>query len=759
MNLAPRITPFFACLLLVPLGLLQSASAFAVSLGDELILSRLGDPVEVEIEVLQWEDMDLDRVQISAASREEYDVFKLTWLPVLEHLNFNLVGPDLDGNVRVLISSRDPLNEPFLELLLVLRWPGGSLRREYVLLFDPPGAPLAVAQPVTPAPEPAQRTPEPELAAPALVMNVPQLPVQEEAPAVEEPAANDAGESTPLNESTVAEPPPQVVAFVAPQPAPDTTTVVEENIPDVAAPPASTNEATLTAATPAVPSPPGPTAAPIPSQPVQTAAPIPSSPAPDVEVETAPDVEVETAPDVEPQVVTTPAPAVVADTPAVDAARETVAGADSIEPAVETNEAVADARTQVAIDVETLVPQAAATVLDTTRRTYQVRSGDSLWNIARQFRPAGAGENLYQMLLGIHDLNRNSFINGNISLLKANALLQMPTEADIAAIDPDTAQAEFDRRWDAGTERFDAVQRGEAIPLFVNETPVDEPAAPIEPDLPPGTEAPPPAADESGLIMVSATNAALPLQLAPADDLITPDSPATNGEPAAEPATVVAFAEPVIDEPVPIQGASDAATASNASGVTTAESADTTARVVTVTAELETEVAAMRVRRETAEALARQLQESLQRAQAERAAQAGLLAPQNLPLAGGALALVGALVAGVVFMLKLAGELRTARIGNDGAFASTRSQPTRLDAARVTPVRVDSARTEPTWNDASAKAPEPRDPQDPTQIEVIELEPAGESATAASSDDATDPDDLFARMDNMLGGTQKSPQK
>src|SRR5690606_15342320 len=102
-----------------------SAGAFAVSLGDELILSRLGDPVEVEIEVLQWEDMDLDRVQISAASREEYEIFKLTWLPVLEHLNFNLIGPDLNGNVRVLISSRDPLDEPFLELLLVLRWPGG----------------------------------------------------------------------------------------------------------------------------------------------------------------------------------------------------------------------------------------------------------------------------------------------------------------------------------------------------------------------------------------------------------------------------------------------------------------------------------------------------------------------------------------------------------------------------------------------------------------------------------------------------------
>jgi FimV-like protein len=599
-TLASRLR-LFARLLLVPLGLMLPLGAFAVSLGDELILSRLGDPVEVEVEVLQWEEMDLERVQISAASAAEYEVFKLTWLPVLEHLNFNLIGPDLDGKVRVLISSRDPLDEPFLELLLVLRWPGGSLRREYVLLFDPPGAPMAF---------------------------------------------------TP---SEAIEPPPVVVVG---EPAADV--VVEEPVSD----------------------------------------------------------------------------AVVTES----------------EP-----ESVAEARTQVAIEVETLAPQAAPPRLDTTRRTYQVSAGDSLWNIARQFRPAGAGENLYQMLLGIHDLNRKAFLNGNISLLKANALLQMPSEADIAGINPDTAAAEFDRRWEAGTERYDAAEHGEAIPLFVNDIAEEETPAAIEPPLPPGTEAPPPQVD-NGLIMVSVTNNAVPLQLAPATDPAPVSD--TRDDDRVLPSAVP---EPASSEGLAIEAetATVASAASAEATVALPTTVTNTSRVVT-TAELETELAAMRTRRETAEALARQLQESLQRAQAERKAQNTLLAPENLPLAGGALALLLTLVAGVVFMLKLAGELRMARI--EGALAPRRQ--------RRVPVREDSIRGEPRIESALGKVARPQDPevQDASQIDVIELDAPLENAQAASPDtpaddepapqaERADPKDLFARMDDMLGAAQKSPQK
>lgn len=694
--------------LLLLLPLLLPAGALAVSLGDELILSRLGDPVEVEIEVVQWEDLDLDRVQISAASREEYEVFKLTWLPVLEHLSFNLVGPDMNGNVRVLVSSRDPLDEPFLELLLVLRWPGGSLRREYVLLFDPPGAPVALAPPAQ----------EPEPPKPGLQ-----------------------------------EPQPQRVAFVAP---PEPAPVVNEG---EAAPGALVRAEAVVAPEPLVDAEAQSVVLAGPDEPVVSGLP------PVIPAESTPPP---------------PAPAGMVTAPATPAASPSSALPEP-EPESEVEPAV-DARTQVAIEVDTLAPRAPTPLPDTTRRTYQVRAGDSLWNIARQFLPAGSADNLYQMLLGIHDLNRGAFINGNISLLRANALLQLPSEADIAAIDPATAEAEFDRRWEIGTQRFEAVQRGEAIPLFA-EVDDEEPIVPAEPELPPGVEAPPPVVD-NGLIMVSATNTALPLQLAPA---LAAEPAGDEGIPAPDPVPRPFGADALS----PLEPASAALASDTAADTTAEDSAATdavsstivqtaaalaTSNVVAVT-ELETELAAMRERRERAEALARELQESLQRARAERAAQSTLFTADNLILAGGALALLAALVAGVVFMLKLAGELRTER--SNAAAARTIAHPDMpRSSVRATPSQ-EGARVEPTIGSPS---PGRQGAPDATQIEVVELESAREEsssvvmeeadhpgegedrdapsgAEAAQRHDTAAPDDLFARMEGILATAQKSPQK
>jgi len=377
---------------LLPGGLLH-----AVSLGDEFILSRLGDPVEIEIEVLQWEDINLERVQIVAASQREYDAFNLVWRPDIERLNFNLVGPDLDGEVRVLVSSRDPFTEPFLELLLILRWPGGSLLREYVLLFDPPGTVAAssgVAQPTEAVPN-----------------------LQAEFPI------------GPSQESPTFAPP------LGPEP-----------------------------------------------EPAETLAPIA-----EIVVETANEI--------------------AAETVAVPTEQELVG-----QPVTER----ADVRAQQAIEVETLavavitpVPAPAS-----ERRTYQVRPGDNLWDIARQFLPAGTGDNLYQMLLSIHNLNRRGFINGNISLLRANALLELPTRDDIESVDPVTAQIIFDQRWDEGTRRFEAAQRGEALPVFgglAPPAPIVEEIPEVVPALPPGKEAPTAADQQTALIMVDSNNALQPL--------------------------------------------------------------------------------------------------------------------------------------------------------------------------------------------------------------------------------------------------------
>ncbi len=409
---------------------------------------------------------------------------------------------------------------------------------------------------------------------------------------------------------------------------------------------------------------------------------------------------------------------------------------------------VPDARTQVAIEVETLTPQAAPVALDTTRRTYEVRPGDSLWNIARQFRPAGAGENLYQMLLSIHNLNRNAFINGNISLLKTNTTLQIPTVDDINRIDPLTAQAEFDRRWNEGTQRFTAVQRGEPIPLFTSE-PVQEEVVEVEDELPPGEEAPISDDDDTALLMVSQTNVPQPLQIAgdaeadvqPADIAVTdPALPVT--------VTVQTESVTVVDEQ---QAVPDAVPLAPGPG-----SVSGTITRAVVTAELETEVAAMRVRRQSAETIAAQLNASLQRVQEQRVAQASLFGTENLLLAASALGLFAALMAAVVFSLRIAGDLRLRNsMANDGAL-DAQAEPAWL-TTDPGDQRVVSERREPHMPEMEVVEIQLPDGSEPLSVQTgadgsSTSTTSTTSATSASVSKKPAADDLFARMDDLLGG-------
>lgn len=272
---------------------LHARTALAQGMGDEMVLSRLGDPVEVEIDVRDWQQLDLARVQVVNATPQQYAAFGLSWQPVLDTLSFNLVGPSQAGDVKILVSSREPVTEPFLELLLALRWPEGSALREYVLLFDPP-------------------LPEPELSAEVTVADP---------------------QPTPQVESAVtAVPPSQAVAAEAPEP--------------------SEREA---------------------------------------------------------------------------------AG----------------------------------------RREYRVQDGDTLQGIATRFMTGAVVDNIYQLLLGLYQLNPDAFIDGNITLLRSEALLQIPSTRDMASINPLSAQQIYDQRW------LEGVRRQQEPPA---------PAAVPEPDLPPGTE-------------------------------------------------------------------------------------------------------------------------------------------------------------------------------------------------------------------------------------------------------------------------------
>ena len=64
---------------------------------------------------------------------------------------------------------------------------------------------------------------------------------------------------------------------------------------------------------------------------------------------------------------------------------------------------------------------------------YRVQSGDTLWDIAEEIRPAGS--TVHQTMVAILRHNQNAFINGDAHLLKSGSVLRLPEGAEISRID------------------------------------------------------------------------------------------------------------------------------------------------------------------------------------------------------------------------------------------------------------------------------------------------------------------------------------
>jgi pilus assembly protein FimV len=209
---------YLASLSLLLAGLVPFAVG-ALGLGEIDLKSGLNQPFNAEIEVSSETSNDLQGLEVGLASVETFNQFGVDRAPFLADFDFVVVNEN--GETRIDITSVQPVVEPFVTLLLEIRWPQGRLLREFTVLLDPPAFAAADVEPALqepvagPAPIPAEtqivRTPVPEESAPVLAESTPEptptpvpeavavVPViAEPAPAEAEPAAATAVEPTPI---------------------------------------------------------------------------------------------------------------------------------------------------------------------------------------------------------------------------------------------------------------------------------------------------------------------------------------------------------------------------------------------------------------------------------------------------------------------------------------------------------------------------------------------------------------------------------
>jgi pilus assembly protein FimV len=144
-------------LLLVAAALLVApVAAQAAGLGKLTVLSNLGQPLRAEIDVVAVEKNEMDSLAVRLASIDAYLQNNLPYPSPSLGLKLTL-EQRASGQPYIRATSVQPVNEPFVDVLVELTWNGGRILRAYTALLDPPtyaaDEPAVAAAPETAAPQ------------------------------------------------------------------------------------------------------------------------------------------------------------------------------------------------------------------------------------------------------------------------------------------------------------------------------------------------------------------------------------------------------------------------------------------------------------------------------------------------------------------------------------------------------------------------------------------------------------------------------
>ena len=133
--------------------LLAPFAVSAQSLGRLALLSRLGAPLDAEIEVTGVSAQARDSLSAQIVPIGVFERFGVTPSPPLEVLRATVVTGG-DGSPVVRLRSTVPVERPAVNVIIELAWNGGRMVRQYAFNVDPPDRSVAKAETRPPAPPP-----------------------------------------------------------------------------------------------------------------------------------------------------------------------------------------------------------------------------------------------------------------------------------------------------------------------------------------------------------------------------------------------------------------------------------------------------------------------------------------------------------------------------------------------------------------------------------------------------------------------------
>ena len=141
------------------------SATLALGLGEIESVSNLNQPFNAKIDLLSVGNADVRNLKVKVASPSVFSRVGIDRPNFLNGLRFR--SSIENGKPVILVSSSQPVKEPFINFLLEVSWPKGQLLKEYTVLLDPPvlmqpGTSIA-SNTVGVRPDPSQRAqPQPK---------------------------------------------------------------------------------------------------------------------------------------------------------------------------------------------------------------------------------------------------------------------------------------------------------------------------------------------------------------------------------------------------------------------------------------------------------------------------------------------------------------------------------------------------------------------------------------------------------------------
>lgn len=118
-------------------AVVAAPQSWGLGLGEIELNSALNQEFSATIELFDAAGLEPGEILVSLGSSEDFDRVGVERFFFLTTLDFQ-VAAGANGEPQIVVTSRRPITEPYLNFLVEVLWPNGRLLKEYTVLLDPP---------------------------------------------------------------------------------------------------------------------------------------------------------------------------------------------------------------------------------------------------------------------------------------------------------------------------------------------------------------------------------------------------------------------------------------------------------------------------------------------------------------------------------------------------------------------------------------------------------------------------------------------